>query len=648
MFRVGGVATEYVSFPGLSGPDDGRSPLSVDVFNPGSSPLELAAEIGPEVWLSLEPGWNSTPVPPGGSRTLRLSTRRFRAPNGSALPRYTYLTLRTKGGATSRLLVQDNEAPLLSSGRGPLAVRPEASFLVPSVAHVTSALGNTFVSRLSLSNAGTEAVQAELVFTPASSDSSLVDGFDTTAIKRATVLVPPNDLVRLSDPLVLLFGLAPPVSGTLEVRAPAARAGFLSVSSSVDAPSRRGRHLRLRPSRLPQRRGDPRRLLGGHHRRRLRRRRADEPDPRGNDGGRLGHRKVSLVDVDGALRGSEAVTVPRWGQRQLSRVVERLRGSFGSRAARLEVSVESGGGTLAAVTTVVDNANDDASSFRASPSASPSIAFRTLRPAWATATGTVKSLVPSLVNGYQTFPSSAAPFTFRSVMGFTSIAAADALFRLTYYDLASGKTISREVRVPGRKTVEYANVLEELFGIGAGARSQGPLFVEYGEHGKLWCRVASSLADGTIGDSFPVDPRPLRGTRPAPAPPESSPSTASSSPSTGPAAPARTSSSTRPPGSPSPSSSPSTRPATALLPSPPARSPSPPSRSSSSPPSSPSSGSTRTTAGRTARTSSAPSAPSPATASPPPRHDHRQPDRRHPQPPPRTDGAAAGGVSIEF
>ena len=506
-FRVSGVSTEYAAFPGLSGSDTGRAPLTVDVRNPGSSPLELAAEVGPELWLSLEPGWNASPIPPGGSRTLRLSTVRMRAPNGSALPRYTYLTLRTKGGRTSRLLVQDNDAPLLSAGRGASAVRPEASFLVPSVAHVTSALGNTFVSRLSLSNSGTEAVQAELVFTPASSDSTLVDGFDTSAIKRATVVVPPNDLVRLSDPLVLLFGLTPPVSGTLEVRAPSSRAGFLSIASSVDAPSVKGGTfgfaLPVFRSGQGIRAGSSAVITAV----------ASDAAERTNlilaetTGVDSAVAKVSLYDRDGKLMGSENVSVPRWGQRQLSSVVGRLGGAFGSRAGRLEISVDSGGGTIAAVTTVVDNFNDDAAAFSAravDSQGSVSRSLRTLRPVWAKATGTVKSLVPALVNGYRTFPAASEPFTFRSVMGFSSLSSAEALFRLTYYDLSSGATISREVRVGGRKTVEYTNVLEQLFGIGEGVPSQGPLFVESDPNGLLWCRVASSLVQGTIGDSFPV------------------------------------------------------------------------------------------------------------------------------------------------
>ncbi len=510
-FRVSGVSTEYAAFPGLSGSDTGRAPLSVDVFNPGSSPLELAAEVGPELWLSLEPGWNATPIPAGGTRTLRLSTVRMRAPNGSALPRYTYLTLRTRGGKTSRLLVQDNDAPLLSAGRGASAVRPEASFLVPSVAHVTSALGNTFVSRLSLSNSGTEAVQTELVFTPASSDSKLVDGFDTSAIRRATVIVPPNDLVRLSDPLVLLFGMAPPVSGTLEVRSPASRAGFLSVASSVDAPSIKGGTfgfaLPVFRSGQGIRAGSSAAITAV----------ASDAAERTNlilaetTGVDSAVARVSLYDRDGKLVGTESVSVPRWGQRQLSSVIGRLGGAFGSRAARLEVSVESGGGTLAAVTTVVDNFNDDAAAFSAravDSQGSVSRTLRALKPLWARATGTAKSLVPALVNGYRTFPAASEPFTFRSVMGFSSLSSAEALFRLTYYDRTSGSSLYREVRVGGRKTVEYANVLEQLFGIGEGVPSQGPLFVESDPQGLLWCRVASSLAQGTIGDSFPVVPIP--------------------------------------------------------------------------------------------------------------------------------------------
>ncbi len=510
-FRQNGTATEYASFPGFSGDDSTRPPISVDVHNPGSSALELAAEVGPEVWLALEPGWNATPIPPGATRTLRLSTRRTRAPNGSALPRYTYLTLRTKGGTTSRLLVQDNDAPLLSPGRGASAVKPGSSHVVPSVAHVTSALGNTFVSRLTLSNVGGEAVQAELVFTPASSDTTLVDGFDGAATKRATVVVPPNDVVRLSDPLVLLFGLMPPVSGTLEVRTVSERAGFLSVSSSVDAPAAGGGTfgfaLPVFRSGEGLRAGSAAAITAV----------ASDAAERTNlilaetTGVDPVVAKVSLVDRDGAPVGSETVTVPRWGQRQLSGVVQRLGGAAGLRAGRLEISVESGGGTLAAVTTVVDNVNDDAAAFGARALDFSVPASRALRPVWARATGTVKSVVPSLVNGYQTFPASAAPFTFRSVMGFTSLSTATALFRMTYYDLASGATIAREVRVAGRKTVEFPNVLEQLFGIGAGVKSQGPLFVESDPNGLLWCRVASSLVSGTIGDSFPVVPIPSEG-----------------------------------------------------------------------------------------------------------------------------------------
>jgi hypothetical protein len=312
----------------------------------------------------------------------------------------------------------------------------------------------------------------------------------------------------------MLFGLTPPVSGTLEVRAPAERAGFLSVASSVDAPASGGGAFGFA---LPVfRSGEGIRAGASAAITAVASDAAERTnlilaETTGVDEARV---RVSFYDASGSLRGSESLTVPRWGQRQLSAVVQRLGGSPGSRAGRIEVAAESGGGTLAAVTTVVDNANDDASAFAAralEAQGSAAKALRAIRPAWATATGTVKSLVPALVNGYQTFPASAEPFTFRSVLGFSNIASTETLFRLTYYDLTSGATIVRQVRVPGRGSVEYTNALEQLFGIAPGARSQGPLFVESDPQGQLWCRVASSLVKGTIGDSFPVIPVPSEG-----------------------------------------------------------------------------------------------------------------------------------------
>ncbi len=519
-FRVGGRATESVFFPGLSGDDTGRPPLSVDLYNPGSSPLELAAEVGPEVWLTLEPGWNATPVPARSSRTLRLSTMRLRAPNGSALPRYTYLTLRTKGGATARLLVQDNDKPGTGTGRATALARGERSVLVPSVVNAGSAIGGSFVSRLRLSNASSEAIQAELLFTPASTDSLTVDGFDPVRVSRATVLVPPRDLVNLTDPLVQLFGLTPPVSGSLEVRTDPSRAGFLTVTSAVDAPARSGGTfgfqmptvLRGEGARL----GSPHVLTGVTHSAGYRTN-LILAETTGLDAATV---RVSLVSSAGTKLGETTVSVPRYGQRQISRVVPSLGGSEPFSAGRLEVEVLSGGGSVVAVVTVIDNLNDDAVTYVGTPAsgAAPSFVARLAahtpgsRPfgtsGSTSAAGTVSLVVPAVVNGFSTFPGTGQPYTFRSLLGLAAGTASSATFQLRYHDVVTGKDLTRSVTVEPRKTREYANVLEELFGVGAGAQSQGPLFVSASGGGTVYCKVYSNLAQGTLGDSFPVIPVP--------------------------------------------------------------------------------------------------------------------------------------------
>lgn len=508
-FALGGTPTEYAFFPGAAGDDGSREPLEVDVRNPGATPMEVAAEIGPETWLVPEPGWNATPIPPGGSRTVRLYTKRSLAPNGSAYPRYTYLTVRTLEGAKARLLVQDNDRPAVAAGRGaPLAARVE-SYVVPSVVKGTSAIGNTFVSRLRLSNAGAEAVAAELLFSPADAD-----GFDPASVRRATVLVPPNDVVALTDPLVQLFGLTPPVAGSLEVRAAPEKVGSLSVTSQVDAPSaatggtfgfqmptvRRGEGARFaRPFSIP-----------GITATSAYRTNLILVETTGLDQAQV---RVTLYDKDGNPRGSKAVAVPRYGQKQISGVVAQLGFPGPLDRGRLEIEVERGGGAVVGVVTVIDNAVDDAVTYVSQPSAGrPGVlAFREAlsgKASWAREpqATTLKYVVPAVVNGFKTFKDQPElPYTFQSLMGFTSLTATPATFTLTYRDLEQGEAETvRTVTVPARKTVEYANVLEELFGVPPLARSQGPVLVEASSNGLVYCKVYSITDTGTLGDSFPV------------------------------------------------------------------------------------------------------------------------------------------------
>lgn len=509
---VDGVPSEYAFFDGVSGDDGARSPRTIGVRNPGSLPMEVAAEVGPEVWLVPEPGWNAQPIPPGATREVKLFTKRANAPDGSAYPRYTYLTVRTKSGASARLLVQDNDRPATLAGRAAPLARSTRAFLVPSVVRGTSAIGNTFVSRVLLSNAGNDPVQAELVFTPTETD-----GWDASRVRRAVVVVPPNDVVTLTDPLVQLFRLTPPAVGALEVRAAPEKIGFLTVTSTVDAASSKGGTFGFQLPTFERgegaRLGEPH-VLPGIVATTESRTNLILVETTGLDGVRV---RVSLSDSAGNPLGSETVDVPRYGHRQLSGVAGRLGAPGGALAlGRLDLEVLSGSGAVASIVTRIDNVTDDSVTFagRAAPDvASPALAAL-LAPsapgqrALADDPLPVKSVIPAVVNGYRTFPGTAAPWTFQSLVGFTSLSSAPATFKLTYRDVASGLTHSATVVVPGRKTVEHENALEELFLLPKGQPSHGPVFVESTPNGILYCKVFSATDTGTLGDSFPVVPIP--------------------------------------------------------------------------------------------------------------------------------------------
>ena len=514
-FRRGGVATEYAFFPGFAGDDSTRPPISVDIRNPGSTPMELAMEVGPEVWLKPEPGWNTSPIPPGGSRTVSLRTQRYSAPNGSALPRYTYFTVRTKDVQRSaRLLVQDNERPTIGSGRTVPLDRGVRSYVVPSVVNATSKIGNTFVSRLRLSNNGSSPVQADLYYTPASSDVD-VDGFDAARVKQATVVVPANDLINITDPLVQLFGLTPPVSGSLEVRANPDQIGSLSVTSAVDAPAPGGGTFGFQMPTVLRgegaRAGSPH-VITGVTATSAFRTNLILSETTGIDGARV---RAVLYDNQGVRLGETTVQVARYAQRQISGVVASLGGSGDVTAARVELEVTSGGGSVMGIVTVIDNSNDDSVTYVSRPATPPTgssyLMARAGRPLWAQAAGTLRLLIPAVVNGYRTFPGTDKPYTFRSLMGFCGGTAASATFHLTYYDLATDKIHEATVTVGPRRQIEKQNVLEELFGLPPGTPSQGPIFVESDGFGTIYCKVYSNLEQGTLGDGFPVVPIPSEG-----------------------------------------------------------------------------------------------------------------------------------------
>ena len=176
---IGGTPIEYAFFPGLPAGARRRDapPLTVDVRNPGTSPMELAAEIGPEVWLVPSRGWNADADPARRHPDRRASRRGGPRPAGSALPALHLLHGPDEGrrhGAPPR----PGQRPARSGPQAALALPPGVrSYVVPSVVNATSKIGNTFVSRLRLSNAGP---------TPSRPSSSTrprdADGFDADAV----------------------------------------------------------------------------------------------------------------------------------------------------------------------------------------------------------------------------------------------------------------------------------------------------------------------------------------------------------------------------------------------------------------------------------------------------------------------------------
>ncbi|MBL8113015.1 MAG: hypothetical protein JNK60_09035, partial [Acidobacteria bacterium] len=494
-FSINGIATEALAFPGLSGDDALRPPLEVTVENPGSQPVSFAYEIGPELWLEAEAGWNATPVPPGGRRTVRLFTRRSRAPEGASFPRETFLTLRTPGGATSRLLVRDNDAPAVQALRSPLPTSA-ISYIVPSVVNAISALGNTFVSTVQLTNAGGEGLATELVFTPQGAS-----GWDAALVKRVKLDVPAHGSVRLRDPLGSLFLLAAPVSGQLEVRIPSGRAGELTVTASVEAPALgKGAYGLAIPV---VRRGDGARLGRGHIVEGLVENAAFRSnlvlaETTGLDGARV---RVTLVDTNGESRGQVETDVLAYSQTQISGIVSRIASGITLDGGHLELDVVSGGGTIAGLVTVIDNANDDATAWlgHARPVEEPGA-----RTGLAAEDSTRSLSIPSIVSGYSTFPGLGLPYAFQTSLTFSSGTASTATFDVKFRDLVSGHEYVKRVEVPGRRTIIYADAVSGLFGLAAGSLAQGPVSISSSLNGTVQCRVFSLLEDGSLGDSFPV------------------------------------------------------------------------------------------------------------------------------------------------
>jgi sugar lactone lactonase YvrE len=445
-FVVDGTPVEYVAFPGLSGDDASRPALQVGVRNNGAVPMEVGFDIGPEVWLTTDGTWNATAIPPGATRVVNLLTRRSRAPNGSPLPRYTYLTARTRDGASTRLLVQDSDALPLAAGRATRLDVSARSFLVPEAVSRQSANGVT-VTRLRLTNVGGDAVQAELVFTPAGAD-----GF-TASAQRAVVVVPANDVVTLTDPIVQIFRLARPAAGQIEVRLPEERVGLLAVSAStvslgsntsVTIPVfNRGDGARSGSAHVMTGLTNPASLVLA--------------ETSGTDHAAV---NVVLIDDSGAERSSVTTDVPRYGYARLDNV-------FTLASGRIEIRVTGGGGSVAGVALLGNAAI--ASRPAAGVASSATVARFTRAHPEAVLPASVTVVVPIV-------PSSAAAGAAPSYATRVSLAAAPGAAVNFAATFRGATTLTRSVSVPGGTTKVYNDIVSELFSLPSS--TQGSVFID--------------------------------------------------------------------------------------------------------------------------------------------------------------------------
>jgi hypothetical protein len=496
-FLSAGTPVEYLAFPGFSGSDDSsRGPVSVDIKNDGATQLEVAAEIGPEVWLRPEAGWNTDPIAPGGTRTVRLYTQRSFAPNGSVLPRYTWFTLRTRDGATARLLVQDNPAASSVSGRRFALGSNDPSIILPEVASRSIAAGS-LESRLRLTNSGSEAVEADLVFTP-----SGADGFDGSAVRTTSIVVPPNDAVTLTDPLVQIFGLTRPVSGSMELRAAREKIGFLSVSSEVMVGVEKGGSNGYQVP--PFGRGEGARsgslqtipgiAAGGGIVTRI-----ILAETSGVDGASV---KLALFDASGIGKGQITRSVPRYGMTEVADVAAAFGVSLLA-GGRIDVSIDSGGGSIASLALVTNPATGNAAAFPGGTGRNPAgKLLRALTGSGPAATSIQTYVISDVVNGPL---SPSQPYSYQTLVGLRAPAGATATFTMTYIPSTfSGSVPVLTIALAAGEGREFPNILRDAFGLPTGSR--GSLRIDGPPDISVYAAILGGEGIPTMRGTLPVIP----------------------------------------------------------------------------------------------------------------------------------------------
>lgn len=483
-FEVDGVPSDYAAFKGFSGDDSTRAPLQVTIRNPGSTTMDLAAEIGPEAWLVPETGWNA-PLAANSSRVINLLTRRTLAPNGSALPRYTYFTVRTKEGTSARLLVQDNDGIAVNAGRTTNIDVSGRSFIIPEVVSKTSTGGHRLFTRLRLTNLGGDSVQAELIYTPTGQD-----GFDAAAVQRAVVVVPANDVVTITNPAEQLFGRTAPQSGSIEVRLPKERVGLVSVRASVVVPGGSGGF-----ETPVVRRGD-----GAT---------AGAPQvihllPQSNvslvlaetSGSDSASARLTLYDANGNVTSSQSQVLSRYGMVRLD----------GLTATRIDISVESGGGSVIGIATI-PAANGESGATILSRAVNERIAGASVaRAMWKTALDTNPVSITTVVPVLSAPTSAGAAPAYSTALGFIASSSAASTFSASFHNSSgSGPVPKVDIQLAAGASQVFTDAAKQMFGSGTG---QGSIFVSAPSGAKVY-----ALLQGVNGSTTtPIATLPLQTT----------------------------------------------------------------------------------------------------------------------------------------
>jgi sugar lactone lactonase YvrE len=462
---LNGVASDSVSFLPLTGDDSGRPVLNLDLLNGGTSPMEVAAEVGPEAWLKLEKDWNTLALPAGGFRVLRLATQRTKAVDGSALPRYTYLTVRNMAGQSSRVLVEDAGGISNGGGRTEALGAGEVSMIVPFV---------SIGARVILTNSGGDAAPVDLIYTAEGSD-----GFDASGVIRASIVIPPNDVVSLTDPLTELFGAATGATGSFEIRS--AKLAQLVMRAELRAAAAGGGSF---GSAMPVvMRGEGARIGSSHRVAGI----ISTGDTKTSliltetSGREKTTAHVALYDNSGLKRDELTIDLGRYGTKRIDDIGLALAGGASLTAARVDIDVTSGGGAVIALAIATDRTSVAGAAIVGRATA-PEVHLSSLgRPIHVEATTAANT---------QTFtiPGAITNSTLKTTVGVSALASA-VNASVALRDSATGQTTKQTISVAAGQTSEVD--------IPAGS---GTVIVTTDAPASLYARVRGT----NIADALPV------------------------------------------------------------------------------------------------------------------------------------------------